>query len=404
MSAPERSTVDRLASQRGWPCVSLYLPTHRARTDSDEDRIRLQNLVRTARGRLVDEGAREPDADELLSALRDVAVDEPFWRSMMPGGLALFCSGGECERLVVDTPLPEQCVVGDRYYLRPLLVAVGGETHFYALAVGKAGTRLYACDESSIVEVPLEDVPASFADANKYDVEQDDLQGTTFASPASVAGAGRSTAMFHGHGGEKDVKTSQLQDYLHPIEKAVTRAIGADSDAPLLLLGVHDQLDAYRAMNTYSHLISEQATGAVDELSTREIHKRALDKVRPTIASAAAAELDQLEQARGTALVSTDILEIVSGAAAGRVRALFFDEGVGPFGRFDPVTLEASIVCDSEPRFLRETQTPERTTPSECGWDLVDLAAAETILHAGSVRAYAGENPPLAGVAALMRY
>jgi len=404
MSAPERSTVDRLAGRRGWPCVSLYLPTHRARTDSDEDRIRFQNLIKMARRRLVDEGVREPDADGFLSALRDTAADEPFWRSMMPGGVAVFCSEGECESLVVDTPLPEQCVVGDRYYLRPLLVAVGGESHFYALAIGKAGTRLFACDESSIVEVPLENVPTSFADATKYDVEQDDLQGTTIASPASLSATGRATAMFHGHGGEKDVKNAQLEGYLHPIEKAVTRSIGAGSDTPLVLLGVQDQLATYRAMNTYAHLVPEQATGAVDELSTREIHRLALEKVRPTVQAAAAAELDQLEQARGSALVSTDILEIVSGAAAGRVRTLFFDEGVGPFGRFDPVTLEASIVCDAEPRFLRETQTPEESTPSECGWDLVDLAAAETILHAGSVRAYAGENPPLAGVAALMRY
>jgi hypothetical protein len=40
----------------------------------------------------------------------------------------------------------------------------------------------------------------------------------------------------------------------------------------------------------------------------------------------------------------------------------------------------------------------------ECGWDLIDLAAAETLSHGGSVLAYRGEASPVFGAVAVFRY
>ena len=405
MPTPDKSTLVRLAQHRSWPSVSIYLPTHTSGAGTAEDKIRFKNLIKVARERLAAEGLRDADAAALLSPLYDMETDEPFWRRVWLGGLALFVSADEFERVAVDVALPEQCVVGDRYYLRPLFAAVGAEMHFYALAIGKAGSSLYDCDAGSFDEVVLEGVPTSLADATKYDVAQSDLQGVSFASADSIAGAGRATAMFHGHGGEKDVATTQMRQYLKEVEKAVTKAVGAENDTPLVLLGVEDQLALYREANTYNNLVAEQVTGSVAELSDKQVHERALAAVQPSFEAAVATDLARLAEAGNTALVNTDPVEIVSAAAAGRVKTLFFDDSVGPFGHFDPETFEVALVCSAEPRYLRESQAaPEGVSEQECGWDLVDIAASETVLRDGTIRAFGGEDSPVSGVAALLRY
>ena len=108
---------------------------------------------------------------------------------------------------------------------------------------------------------------------------------------------------------------------------------------------------------------------------------------------------------RDLALASHDVREIVSAAAAGRVKTLFFDDSTGPFGLLDRDSLEVTRVCTGSPRYLRETSDAETTAAdADCGWDLVDLAAAETALHGGEIRAFTGEDAPVEGVAAIYRY
>jgi hypothetical protein len=86
------------------------------------------------------------------------------------------------------------------------------------------------------------------------------------------------------------------------------------------------------------------------------------------------------------------------------VKALLFDDSVGPFGRFDPSSLSVEVRGPEVPRLLRATRPAEGSPGDDSGWDLVDLAAAETCTHAGDVFAFWGEAAPVRGVAAVFRY
>ena len=70
---------------------------------------------------------------------------------------------------------------------------------------------------------------------------------------------------------------------------------------------------------------------------------------------------------------------------------------------FDRELFAVEAVCSAAPRYLRENADSE-SADGECGWDLVDLAAAETVLHGGVIHAFDGEDAPVAGVAAVLRY
>jgi hypothetical protein len=400
MDIVDRSTFAALASHRGWPSVSIYLPTHRAGAQKEQDPIRLRNLVNSAVQQLVAEGMRSPDAEALLADVRDLVDTSEFWREGRDA-LAIFVRPGETRVLEVDVALPEQLVVGGRFSLRALALAYHGDERFFALAFDRDRSRLFEGDRGSIRELEIVDGPGSFAEATKFDEREESLQFTTHASPESVAGAGPAIGMFHGHGGENVDKT-ELQRFAADVSKAVTGVLGAEGSVPLVLLGVEYQLAAYRSANAYPALADEQVLGATDEMNERAIQLAAFGALEPRFRSAVEADLAELREKPST-LVTTDPAEIVTAAAAGRVKSLFFDDSTGPYGQFDAETFAVSKVCSAAPRYLRETADSEEAA-AECGWDLVDLAAAETVRHGGAIHAFAGEHAPVDGVAAVLRY
>lgn len=405
MTSAKRDRIARLAGQRSWPSVSLYLPTHRAGSDKEQDPIRFKNLLRTACDGLTASGMREPEAQALCSRVHDLTSDSAFWRDNADG-LAVFAGRDALEVVRIDATLPELSVVGERFYLRPLFAADRGERSFFALALDRSGCRLFAGDADGIREVELVGVPASLADELRYDEVQPAVQYSSVPTPASAAGGGRPTgAIFHGHGGEKDVDKVNLERYLRKVEAAVTKACAEAPGTPLVLLGVDYTIAVYRALNTSPALVDAQVSGATDELAAHEIHARALEALEPHFESVVESRLQSLRDKAGTSLVSHSPTEIVAAAASGRVSTLFLDDGTGPFGTFDRDTLTVDSLCADAPRLLREGPPPENTASgAECGWDLVDLAAAETALHGGEVIGFTGEDAPVRGVAALMRY
>ncbi|HEY5540961.1 MAG TPA: hypothetical protein VIL41_05865 [Coriobacteriia bacterium] len=400
METIDRTVFASLASHRGWPAVSLYVPTHRAGAAKEQDPLRLKNLIASALASLVADGMRKPDAEALLGKASALLDDPAFWREV-GDGLAIFAEPAETRVFRVDTALPEQSVVGSRFYLRPLALAYRGSEAFFALAFDRNRARLFSGDRSSITELPLDAAVASFAESTKYDEREESLQYTTHASPESTAGAGAPIGQFHGHGGE-NVDKDELLRFASGLEKAVVSIVGAENTVPLVLLGVDYELVAYRSVNTYHALVAERVLGATDELTDKSVHTKALEALATRFADAVDADLAELSE-KPSALVSTDPTEIVSAAAAGRVKTLFFDEATGPFGLFDRELFAVSAVCSAAPRYLRESADGESAN-AECGWDLVDLAAAETVLHGGAIHAFDGEDAPVIGVAAVLRY
>ena len=357
MDTIDRAILASLAQRSGWPSVSIYAPTHLSAMETEHDRIRLRNMLAEANSQLIAGGMRAPDAEDFLGEAESLLTDPAFWRRTA-GGLAVFASLGNTRVFQVDTPLPEEVVVGDRFHIRPLALAYHGDEHFFALALDLNRARLFAGDHASIHELAIE--PPTNADM------------------------------------------AEVALFVRDLEHEVARAIGPQGSVPLILFGVEDELAAYREANTYPALAEQQVVGATDELTLHDIHVLSLRALAPILEAVTEHDLTELRE-RPSARTSDDVHEIVSAAAAGRVESLFFDEAMGPFGHFDRDLFAVSEICESVPRLLRD-DTPAEAAPGACGWDLVDLALAETVLHGGEIHAFAGEDAPVHGVAALLRY
>src|SRR5262245_20527884 len=109
-SVTHRDLTTLLNGQRP-PCVSIYLPTHKAFPGNREDSVSFRNLVDQVDGALSRKYPKEPSA-ELRRRLHDLAADDHFWAQRLDG-LAILGSHDTFCVFHLERPVPERVIVGD---------------------------------------------------------------------------------------------------------------------------------------------------------------------------------------------------------------------------------------------------------------------------------------------------
>ncbi len=135
-----RAELKTLNEEPDGSCVSIFLPTHRAGTQTQQDPIRLKNLLREAEERLLAKGLRAPEVDELVAPARESLDDSDFWRHQS-NGLAVFLSPGVLRYYRLPLNFEDLVIVANRYHLKPLLPLLTGDGQFYVLALSQNEVR-----------------------------------------------------------------------------------------------------------------------------------------------------------------------------------------------------------------------------------------------------------------------
>jgi hypothetical protein len=383
MDAIHPSDVRELIEAATNPCVSVYLPTHRAGKVQEQDPIRLKNLLVDAQSQLEDRGQRPAAARELLAPAQALLSDRLFWESPADG-LALMVSPSTFRAWRLPAAFEPFLYVGRRHYVRPLLPLVAGNNAFYLLSVSRNQVRLYQGTPTGVEEVALDSLPADMKRALHYDQPEGLIQSHS----ASPAVHGKQGLVFHGQGGAPDDSKEELIEYFRIIDRGLA-AFLRGKQAPLVFAGVGYLFPLFRQANQYPHLQDEAIAGNVEDWSHARIHDQAMAVLAPGRAAArqaATSELVRLVQA-GTA--STQLPEILWGALGGRVHRLYLVSGAFRWGEFS-----------------EETQgVVQRASPERGDVDLLDVAAAETFVRGGEVfDVAASEVPPGTSAVAVWRH
>ena len=375
-------TLKPFFSKRSGRCVSLFMPTHRAGRETEQDPIRFKNLLGEVEARLLAEGLRSPEVREVLKPAHGLLQDPGFWQHQSDG-LAVFFTPEEFHYYRLPLEFEELVVVSDRFHLKPLFPYFTNDGRFYILALSQKEVRLLECTQHTVDEVGLENMPTSLSEAFKYQNFEKQLQfhtGTTLAS-------GTHSGVFHGHDIRDDAKDKILR-WFHMIDKEL-KSLLRDEQSPIVLAGVEYLLPIYKDANTYPHLMDNGVPGNPEELKPEELHDRAWTVVEPVFMEKQEKAAARYGQLAGTGQTTSDVKEAVLAAHQGKVDSLFVAVGVQVWGSFDADTNAIDIHEHKE-------------TGDE---DLLDLAAVRTRLNGGAVYAVEpGKVPGHAPLAAVFRY
>ncbi len=375
-----------IAAHQG-PCVSIYMPTHRGgRKKVEQDPIRFRNQVHKAEKALAAQGVRTTLARELIGRVQPLLEDWNFW-SHQSDGLALFLSKESVRHYRLPAQFSEMTMVGDRFYIKPLVPLLTNDGKFYVLALSKERVRLLQGTRDSVSEIRLDSVPSGMGDALKFeDIEAEKKFYT--GSPQRGPGASSDVAFFSAGSNELDHKNALLR-YFQKVDRGLWSVLHEER-APLVLAGVEYIFPLFREASRYPNIV-EGIPGNPDNDQPAELHRKAWELVRPRFESAQMFAKQKFENLKGTGSGhASDVLaEIVPAAHAGRIDTLFVPEQSQQYGTYRPGNAEV--------------QTHDQNAKGN--EDLYDLAAVHTLVNSGTVFAV---NPvAMPGgrdVAAIFRY
>lgn len=386
MNLLSRNELQALSGKQIEPCVSIYLPTHRAGKDVEQDPIRFKNLLRQVEKDLSEQGRRSLQINEWLEPAKQLLADSLFW-SHQSDGLAVFIAPEEFYHYRVPLKFEELAVVSGRFHLKPLFPLLGGDERFYFLALSQNQARLFQGTRYNMSEVELKNVPKSLAEALKYDDPERQLQFHTRAPAAK----GERAAIFHGHGAghiDAAVHKKDILRYFQQLDKGMQDLL-RNEHVPLVLAGVDYLLPIYREANSYQHLLDEGVFGNPDELNTENLHERAWAVVQPHFQKAQRGAAAKYRQLANTGRTANELQDVVPAAYHGQIEFLFVDLGLQIWG-----TIKQN---DNGIQFHQKAEPGDE--------DLLDSAAIQTFLHRGTVYVVASdEMPDKTPVAAVFRY
>ncbi|HLA28397.1 MAG TPA: hypothetical protein VJZ49_10935 [Syntrophales bacterium] len=363
-------------------CVSMFMPTYRTGTESQQNPIRFRNLIRKAEDKLQAFNLRSQEIKALLEPVQELAGNVLSWRRQSDG-LAIFLSGSLLRLYCLPILFNELIFVGDRFHIKPLLPLFHGEERLYILALSQNSVRLLEGTKYSVKEMEVEGVPKSMSDALSYEEPEKQIRFRTGKPSGGDRGA-----MLSGHGADIEDSKDNILKYFRQIDRGLHNFL-KDERAPLVLAGVDYLFPIYKDANTYPYLMDDGISGNPEGISAEHLRRQAWLIVNPHFRKAENDALAQYRQSSGTGLTSDDIKEIVTAAYHGRVGLLFVAIGCHQWGIVSPEQNEIIL-------------QQEAGSGSD---DLLDIASIQTFLNGGKVFAIPQEKMPGNRLsAAVLRY
>ncbi len=361
---PTAAEIRSLVEIAGGHCVSIYMPTTPHTADAEAERIAFKNLAAQAIGELHAAGADKRDVAAFTEAFEDLDGDPAFWR-YQANSLALFATTGGVRSFHLANRLEPAVVVGDRFFVKPLLRAVSFPNAGFVLALAQGSVRLIEFGgDYGPFRVDVADLPK-------------DLDSFLETAPGAGGSAGFGLLSPEG-------RTSRLRKYARQVDRAV-RAVLRGHELPVVLAATEPLASVFRSVSTLGTLAEASITGNPENVADHDLVGNAR-----TILD----ELHRAEVARLTALFSertgqdraaTDLADIAKAATFGAVEVLIVD--------IDQV-VPGTVGDDGSVVYADGT-----------GRGIVDEIARRVLLAGGRVVAVRADEVPGAGpAAAILRY
>ncbi len=333
-----------LQQVKGYPLVTITLPTHRTAPENQQDPIRVKNLVSQAVDRLLNEFNKR----EVEAILRNIdqAANQIDYRSALDG-LAIFVHQDFFRLFYLPFTLKERVVIDETFFTRDLVLALNRTQRYWVLVLSEKPTRLFEGVRDSLYEIQAEGFPMVHS------------------------GPGGEEPLPGGFG----VRKSHIRDEYHrkffrQVDQAL-KPILADDPLPLVVVGVDRHLAFFNEVTIHQAQILTTLSGSHDKTSPAELAKLVWPLVELNLSEQRKQYLLELEKAIGERKVGSTIGEVWRYAHEGRGRLLLVEEN-----------FHYPAIVDESRRTLAPANDP--TVPGVID-DAVDEVIQAVLAHQGKV-------------------
>ena len=165
-----KEQLQKLATEKNTPCVTISLNTHRAHPDNAKDEVLLKNLLKEAEDRVIAEFGKRPVAS-LLEKLENVSAEIDVNYNL--DSLHLFLSNDTKEIVKSSWKTNNEGVhISDSFAVRPIIKSFNRSESYLVMLLSQSGVQLYeAINDEIIAEVRNDDFP--FSENRHYNTHSD---------------------------------------------------------------------------------------------------------------------------------------------------------------------------------------------------------------------------------------
>jgi Bacterial archaeo-eukaryotic release factor family 11 len=365
---PTRADIERLASERATPTVSIYLRTTPVTQDTGTDRLELKALLRTAVEQMEAAGTPKRSIWPVEEAITGLVEDRDFW-AVQANSLAVFATPERLLTFRLPNHLQNMVEVSDRAHLKPLIRAVTFPHNAYLLAISIGACRLVEVT-ADLPPHPVE-VPGLPRDFNEA------LGRRSHTEKSGGMSSGTHTS-----------EHAMFARYARAVDAAL-RPVLAGHERPLIVAAAEPLASIYRSVSSYPHTAAPVIPGSADQTPDHELAAAARDVLDAVYADEIRALAALYATREGQGRATADIAQAARAATFGAVDTLIFDMDETVHGTIDE---ETGAVGFAE-------------APGAGSYGLVDEVAARALRSGARLVAARRDDVPGGGsLAAILRY
>jgi hypothetical protein len=360
-----REDLKRLQAYRGYPALSLRLPTHRAMPEAQQDPTRLKNVIRRAEHALKERGVEASVAQDYVARLEQFQRDLDYRH--LEAGLEIFVGRGLFEAVLLPEPVDEAVVIGDSFLTRDLVRALNRQPRYFLLLLSEKGTRWFRGWGRQL----REETGGAFPMSNDVNPDQPPEGFNKGVDPKRRA-------------------NERIKVFMkHVADEAAVRLQGQST--PLFLAGV-DRLRATYLEAAGQTSVAGVIEGNLDHSPVSAIAHAAIPAVEAWMSARRHEVLGRFESVNGTRHGASGLDETAYAAAMGRVDTLLLENPYAVAGSFD--------------RQTGQLQHAEGNKADVASGDIVDEVVETVLERGGEVYFYSQGSLARTGarMAAILRF
>ena len=309
-------SITPLINHQGNICISLYMPAHRSGLETQQDPIRLRNLMGQAATRLVQANMSSEEISALLAPASDLLEKSDFWQHQSDG-LALFMGKNFFQYHRLPWEFNEFVSVSPTFYIKPLVQFLTGFGSYYILAASQNQIRVFQADGLSIEQLEPASIPTSLSEALRYDDPEQQLQLHSGHSNGN-------TPLYHGQGAD-DQKTDILR-FFQAVDRGLRSSLTI-THRPLIFVGVDYLFPIYQQANSYPTLLDNSVQANPDMMSPQTLHQQTWPLAQNYFEQTPRRHKSRYLELAGSAYTSDRLIDILNAAHDGQVETLFVVSG-----------------------------------------------------------------------------
>lgn len=303
-----RHDIALLQQVRGYPALTITMPTHRTFPANRQDPIRLRNLATQATDRLSTEFNRR-ELEPLISRLEKLLETIDYRHNL--DGLALFVNRDFGRAFTLPFTLKERVVIDEGFAVRDLVYALNRTPRYWVLVLSEKPTRLFEGVRDTLIEIRDESFPMVHT------------------------GPGGEAPLPGGFGIRKSAYRDERHRQFFRQVDAALRSYLLDDPLPLAVVGVDRFLAFFNEVSNHKEHIMTTLTGSHSRTSLPRLSALVWPLVEKNLAERRRLVLSELDQAISERKYASTIGEVWRLAQEGRGKLLLVEENFHYPARID---------------------------------------------------------------------